>query len=102
VIKGIKEKITWQRLLDPRKNAPLLDAIASNVKTDLKVSNIPPLYGLFSSVPSNKLKSIGLRDVNGQNMLASYSTPSGQSALIPATGVDDFSQIQEAIKRLNK
>jgi LCP family protein required for cell wall assembly len=102
VIKGIKEKITWQRLLDPRKNAPLLDAIASNVKTDLKLSNIPPLYGLFSSVPGNKLKSIGLRDVNGQNMLASYSTPSGQSALIPATGVDDFSQIQEAIKRLNK
>jgi LCP family protein required for cell wall assembly len=102
VIKGIKEKITWQRLLDPRKNAPLLDAIASNVKTDLELSNILPLYRLFNSVPGDKLKSVGLRDVKGQNMLASYATPSGQSALIPAAGVDDFSQIQQAIKRLNR
>ncbi len=100
VLRGIKEKITWQRLLDPRKNAPLLDAIANNVKTDLEIGNILPLYRLFNSVPGNKLKSVTLRDVEGQNLLSSYGTPTGQSALIPAAGIDDFSQIQEAIKQL--
>ncbi|HEX5797395.1 MAG TPA: LCP family protein [Candidatus Saccharimonadales bacterium] len=102
VIKGIKEKITWQLLLDPRKNPPLLDAIASNIKTDLKVSNVLPLYRLFSSIPDDKLKSVGLRDEKRKvNLLGSYRTPSGQSALIPTGGLDDYSEIQVYIKRLN-
>jgi LCP family protein required for cell wall assembly len=102
VLKGIKNKVTWQRLLDPRKNEPLLDAIASNVKTDLGLNNVLPLYQLFNSVPGDKLKSVGLRDVAGQNLLASYATPSGQSALVPAAGIDDYSQIRSAINKLSR
>lgn len=102
VLKGIKQKVGWQTLLDPRKNEPLLDAVASNVKTDLGLNNILPLYRLFSSVPADELKSIGLRDVDGENLLASYATPSGQSALIPAAGIDNYSQIQAAIKKISR
>jgi LCP family protein required for cell wall assembly len=102
VLRGIKEKITWQRLLDPRQNAHLLDAIASNVETNLGLNNVLPLYSLFNSVPNDQLKSVSLRDIDGDNLLASYGTPTGQSALIPALGVDDYSQIQAAIKRLDR
>lgn len=102
VLKGIKEKITWQRLLDPRKNEPLLDAIASNVETDLELNNVLPLYRLFNSVPGDELKSISPRDINGENLLASYTTPLGQSALVPAAGIDDYSQIQAVIKKISR
>lgn len=102
VLKGIKDKITWPRLLLPWQNKPLLNAIASNVKTDLGTSNILPLYRLFSGVPNSELKSIGLKDIKGQNLLTGYTTPSGQSALIPAGGIDDYSQIQAAIKKLSR
>ncbi len=103
VIKGIKEKITWQLLLDPRKNEPILDAIASNIKTDLGLNNILPFYKLFNSVPDNQLKSVGLRDEKKKiNLLTSYRTPTGQSALIPLGGVNDYSQIQDLVKRLNQ
>lgn len=102
VIKGIKEKTTWQLLLDPRKNPPLLDAIASNIKTDIGLNNILPLYRLFDSIPDDQLKSTALRDTTRKiNLLSSYRTPSGQSALIPAEGVDDYSQIKAFVDRLD-
>lgn len=103
VIKGIKDKITWRLLLDPRKNKPLLDAVANNIKTDMGTHNILPFYRLFNSVPDNKLKSAGLRDMDKNiNLLTGYYTPTGQSALIPTAGIDNFSEIQALIKRLNK
>ncbi|HET7673697.1 MAG TPA: LCP family protein [Candidatus Saccharimonadales bacterium] len=101
VIKGIKDKITWKLLLDPRKNKPILYAIADNIKTDLKLDNVLPFYRLFDSIPDNKLRSVGLRDEKKKiNLLTSYTTPSGQSALVPNGGVDDYSQIQAMIKDL--
>ena len=44
----------------------------------------------------------GSSEENGKNLLASYGTPQGQSALIPAAGVNNYTQIQDAIARLNQ
>lgn len=103
VLKGIKDKLTAKLLIDPRKNPPILNAIANNVRTDLGINNILPLYKLFNSVPSSKLKSASLRDQSKKiNLVVGYTTPIGQSALIPNGGVSDYSEIQAYVKRLGQ
>lgn len=100
VIKGIKEKLTYKKLLDPRINKPIFDAFAKNIKTDLKLNEVLPLYRLFNSVPEKQLKSVGFR-TEKTSLLSSYRTPTGQSALIPNGGVDNYTEINSFINKLN-
>lgn len=101
VLVGIKQGLTWKILLDPRENKDVLDAVAHNVKTDVKINEVLPLYRLFNRIPDNQLQSVNLRDFNGRNLLQGYTTPTGQSALIPAAGANDYSDIQALIQSLN-
>ena len=101
VIKGIKEKLSWGILLDPRKNPVIFNAFADNIKTDMNLNEVIPLYRLFSDVSADKLHSSAFRNKK-VNLLASYATPSGQSALIPNGGVNNYTEIQQFIKELNK
>jgi hypothetical protein len=88
-------------VLNPHKNGRILNAVSGNVKTDIQASEIRRIFGTFNSIPSNNLKSIGLRDLNGVNYLSSYLTPYGQDALIPAAGIGDYSAIDQAVAGLN-
>jgi anionic cell wall polymer biosynthesis LytR-Cps2A-Psr (LCP) family protein len=101
VIKGIKDKINTKLLIDPHRNKPLLDAIANNIKTDLKLNNVLPLYRVWNSIPDKELKSVGLRN-SKKSLVTGYTTPTGQSALIPNGGVSDYSEIRALIKKLNQ
>ncbi len=102
VLAAIKAELDWKLILDPRLNEDFFNAVADNVKTDLKLSEVLPLFRTFRAVPDGNLKSINLRDVNGTNYLASYTTRSGQSALIPAAGNGDFNELQALVKSLSK
>lgn len=102
VFTAIKTKLNWKLILNPRQNSQILNAVADNVKTDVTAAEARPLFSLFNSIPSSKLQSINLRSLNGTNYLASYTTIYGQSALIPAAGISDFSQIQSAVSGLNQ
>ena len=97
VFSAIKAKLNWKLILNPRQNGQILSATADNVKTDVTASQARPLFSLFNSIPNAKLQSLNLRSLNGTNYLASYRTIYGQSALIPAAGIDDYSQIQAAL-----
>ncbi len=101
VIKGIKEKLTWRILLDPRENPVIFNAFADNIKTDVKLNEVLPLYRLFNDISGDKLHSAGFRD-DKINLLTSYTTPTGQSALIPNEGANNYSGIQKYIQGLNK
>jgi LCP family protein required for cell wall assembly len=101
VFAAMKGELTGKLILDPRKNAKVFDAFANNVKTDLQLSEVRPLYSLFKSIPDNQLQSVSLNKVNNVNLLRSYTTPYGQSALIPAAGINDYSQIIEALNQFN-
>lgn len=101
IFAAIKSKLNWKLILDPRENSQILNAIADNVKTDIKINEARPLFSLFNSIPSTKLQSLNLRSLNGKNYLSSYTTYSGESALIPAAGVDNFSQIQAALQQIS-
>jgi len=102
VLTAIKDKLNWKLVLNPWKNGEILQAIATNVKTDIKATEIRSVFGAFNSVPNSKMQSLSLRDLNGHNYLAGYTTLYGQSALVPADGVGDYSSIQAAISQLSQ
>ncbi|HEX9153223.1 MAG TPA: LCP family protein [Candidatus Saccharimonadales bacterium] len=87
-------------LSNPIKLGKLMDSLGSNVKTDLKAGELRRLYGLSKEIPSSGVKSASLNDANGKNLLSSYRTRAGQSALIPLAGIDDYSSIQAYIQNL--
>jgi LCP family protein required for cell wall assembly len=101
VLSGIKNEIDWKLILDPRINSKFFDAFADNVKTDVQSSEVLPLYRLFNSIPGPNMRSVSLRDVDKVNYLRSYTTPNGQSALVPSAGLNDFSDIQALVKQLS-
>lgn len=102
VLAAIKQKLGWTLVLNPLKNGKIFQAVAKNIKTDIKLGEARSVFAKFNSIPSAQLQSVSLRNIGGKNLLASYATNSGQSALIPAAGIDDYSQIQTAIVQLNQ
>jgi len=86
--------------LNLSKIANIADALGENVETDLQLNEIKTLYGISKKINVTSIKTVTLNDVSGENMLSSYTTKSGQSALIPADGVDDFAAIQQTIDKL--
>lgn len=101
LILALKEKIlTAGTLANPIALSNLFDALGKNVHTDFTLSDARRLYEIGKGVNNNSIQSVGLNDANGVNLLANYTSPTNQSALIPAAGLDDFSQIQAFIARL--
>jgi hypothetical protein len=66
----------------------------------MQLSEVRRLYDLMKQVNDGSIKSYGLNDFNGKNLLTSYRTSHGQSALVPAAGLDDFSDIKDALDQL--
>jgi LCP family protein required for cell wall assembly len=81
-------------IANPAKLTSLFDAVGKNVKTDFKLPEVRRLYDLTKQINSRNIKSLSLNDANGKDLLTSYTTADGESALIPAAGIDDFSAIQ--------
>jgi polyisoprenyl-teichoic acid--peptidoglycan teichoic acid transferase len=99
VFTAIKNKMSWKLILDPRKNSKILNATADNIKTNVGIDEARPLFNLFNSIPSAKLQSLSLRDLNGHNYLVS-SAYDGDT-LTPAAGLSDYSQINTALSQIN-
>lgn len=87
-------------LSNPARLSSLFDAIGGNVKTDMSLGEVRRLYDLTKNTGSGNIKSLSLNSANGKNLLTNYQAPDGESALIPAAGIDDFSQIQAYLKQL--
>jgi LCP family protein required for cell wall assembly len=97
---SLKSKATTAGVIaNPAKLTSLFDAIGSNVKTDFKLSEVHRLYDLSKLINANNIQSLSLDKANGKDLLTSYTTADGESALIPAAGVDDFNDIQAFVKQ---
>jgi len=96
---ALKSKIVSAGVVsNPLTVSKLTDSVGKNIKTNMTLSEARRAYDLGKDI--NNIQSLGLNNVNGKNLLASYSTPYGQSALIPAAGLDDFSDIQALLKQV--
>lgn len=98
---ALKDKaISAGTLANPAKLSNLSDAIGNNVKTDLKLSEVHRLYDISKKISGGQIKSLSLNDDGtGTSLLSGYTAAGGQSALIPAAGLDDFSDIRTFVKK---
>lgn len=86
-------------LANPAKLSSLFDAVGNNVKTDFSLSEVHRLYDLTKNISGGNIQSLSLNSADGKNLLASYTTSQGQSALIPAAGIDNYYDIQSFVNR---
>lgn len=100
---AIKQKASKGSVIaNPFKVADLVDAVGNNVKTNLSVSEIETLYTYMKKIDDSKIDSYNINTLAGKSttMLQNYTSPDGQSALIPAAGVDDYADIQQQIQKI--
>lgn len=98
---ALKNKVATPGVIaNPIKLGQLFDALGNNVSTDFKPSEIKRLYDLSKVIDTNNIASASFNDAEGKNLLTSYRTPDGASALIPAAGVGDYSDLQLYLRKL--
>jgi LCP family protein required for cell wall assembly len=85
-------------LINPIKLGRVLDGIGNNVTTDMKINEARKLVGYVRTIGAGNMQSVALAS-DTKNYLKSYNA-SGQSALIPAAGINDYSEIQDYIQPL--
>jgi len=103
MLMAVKDKAVQPSVIaNPLKLTKLIDAVGNNVKTNLQVAELETLYADMKKIGDNKIDSYNINSLAGKNstMLANYTSPEGQSALIPAAGLDDFTDIQKQIKKV--
>jgi LCP family protein required for cell wall assembly len=86
-------------LANPAKLTSLFDAIGSNVKTDFNLSEVRRLYDITKPISGSNVQSLSLNDADGKDLLQNYETADGESALIPAAGINDYSDIQAFVRQ---
>lgn len=101
MLAALKDKaVSAGVVANPVAIGKLFDSFGNNVQTDFKTSEVRRLVDLSKNIPSSSIKSVSLNDADGKNLLKSYQTYNGQSALIPAAGVTNYNGIAAYIKEL--
>lgn len=99
---ALKDKsLSFGTIINPIKLGKLLDAVGKNVQTDIQGNNVRRFANIVKNINAANLQPVGLNDVDGQSLLKNYSSRRSGSALIPAAGLNDYSDIQALIKQLN-
>jgi len=98
--------LTLGVVTNPIKMGELFDTLGSNVQTNLSLGNVRRLYTIMKKIPSADIQSESLNSAsyNGQkdvDLLTSYYTPTGEDALIPAAGIEDYTQIDDFVQQLD-
>jgi LCP family protein required for cell wall assembly len=99
---AIREKaLKSSTIANPIKVSNLVSAIGNNVTTDIETKELQSMFSYAKEIDANKIDSYNINTLAGDDktMLQSYNAD-GQSALIPAAGLDDYSEIAEQIQRI--
>lgn len=79
---------------NPLKLNDLTEAIGNNITTDFKTSEARRIYDLAGD-PAAQIESVGL---TSENVLKNYSSTGTGAALIPKSGIGNYSAIQTFIQ----
>jgi LCP family protein required for cell wall assembly len=102
ILLALKDKANSAGVLtNPVKINNLFNAAGNNVKTDLSLGNIRRLNNLTKGINNADIKSVSLNNYQNVNYLRNYTTNDGQSTLIPAAGLTNYTAIQALITQLN-
>lgn len=98
---AIQQKVLSTAVLtNPVTVGHVFDALGNNIQTDLQINEARRLAQILRS-KDTYLQSASLV-TPGHSLLRGYTTPQGQSALIPVDGRDDFGAIQQFVSSLIK
>jgi len=103
MVLAIKDKASQSSVIaNPLKVSQIADAVGNNITTNLQVDEMESLYTYMKKVNDNSIGSYNVNTLAGSNttLLRGYITSSGQDALIPTAGLDNFTQIQSDIQKL--
>lgn len=99
---AIKNELNWTLVLDPRTNGKIFEAAGKNLKTNLTIHELIPFYRLLATIPNRNLRPISLSNIGHQTLLVEYVVPySGARVLIPSSGMNNYSTIQNVVQELN-
>ena len=88
-------------LSNPLTLGQLLDSVGNNVITDMNMGEMRRLYIVTRDIDTADFALVGLNDTgDGTSLLQSYRTPTGQAALIPRAGIEDYTEIRDFIQAL--
>ncbi len=91
-------------LSNPVKVGSLFDAYGKNVKTDFQLNELRRLNTIMKKIPQSQISSAALEGAtfNGQKdvNLVLGENYSGEDVLVPAVGLNDFTQIDAYIAQL--
>lgn len=83
-------------LANPIKVTRLFDAFGNNIQTDLNLQDVLRLNQITKGMNIANLQSLAYSDSGSNPLLTSYTDPSsGEEALVPTAGIDNFSQLQQ-------
>ncbi len=92
---ALKEKALGVNIFaNPLKLNDLTEAIGNNITTDFKTSEARRIYDLAGD-PAAQIESIGL---TSENVLKNYSSVGTGAALIPTSGIGNYTAIQKYIQ----
>lgn len=94
-----KKATTAGVIANPIAAGKIISSLGSNVTTDLSIGQMETLYNDYKKT-SVTTTQVTLNNVNGQNLLMGYTSSNGQSALIPAAGIDNFVDIQTTLQSI--
>jgi LCP family protein required for cell wall assembly len=86
-------------IANPIAAGNIIASLGDNISTNLTLGQMETLYNDYKKSSAN-ITQVTLNDVDGKNLLASYTSSDKQSALIPAAGLDNFTVIQGTLKTI--
>lgn len=101
ILLALKDKVlSGSTLANPITVTKLSNAVGDNVKSNFSTSEVRRVQKIFGGIDGANIASRSLQDTeNNIQLLKSYRANNGQSALIPALGLDNFKNIQEFVSK---
>jgi len=100
VMLALKDKVLSTGVLsNPAKIGQLLDAVGNNLQTDAGLSEAQGFYNLMKKVNNANIQSLSLDNINGKQLLKGQVIDR-LDVEAPTAGVDNFSDIQAAVRTL--
>ena len=96
----IKKSLSLGVLSNPVKVASLFKSFGSNVTTNLTLGDLTSLLHLSGGLNLSHLQSVTYAYGGPNSLLTSYLAPDGEDALIPALGLDNFTNLQAYYQQL--
>lgn len=99
IVAGVLEKVV-KNGLGPAEALGLLNILGDNLRTNFSAENIKSGVKLASGFDIGQIRQIALADYNANTFYVTTSMINDISYVVPAAGVNDYSQIQDYVDRM--